>query len=170
MPAAVTCRSTVGAVVRTKAKVNAKWVGRIIHFQPGQSDVESSRRQRCCFGGKDQTTLPLTEWQPVPMLNTKPTGDLYWRERFWVGGQWAYSLIIGAPRITLRMGEAAHRPVVRGSDSHNGNVPASYDENDAVLDPTRRHLVMLFLIFLDPGAGFIDPRRTVHKAEPRTRS
>jgi hypothetical protein len=57
------------------------------------------------------------------MLNTKPTGDLYWRERFWVGGQWAYSLIIGAPRITLRMGEAAHRAVVRGSDSHKGNVP-----------------------------------------------
>jgi hypothetical protein len=31
-------------------------------------------------------------------------------------------------------------------------LDASYDENDAVFDPTRRHLVLLFLISLDPGA------------------
>jgi hypothetical protein len=32
-------------------------------------------------------------------------------------------------------------------------LDASYDENDAVLDSTQRHLVLLFLILLDPGAG-----------------
>jgi len=31
-------------------------------------------------------------------------------------------------------------------------LDASYDEHD-VLDPTRRHLVLLFLILLDPGTG-----------------
>jgi hypothetical protein len=34
-----------------------------------------------------------TDWHRVPMLHTRPIGFLYWRERFWAGDQWVYSLI-----------------------------------------------------------------------------
>jgi hypothetical protein len=52
---------------------------------------------RAAFGyvvfGETGTILLWTDWQRVPMLHAQPIGFLYWRERFWAGDQWVYSLI-----------------------------------------------------------------------------
>jgi DNA polymerase III epsilon subunit-like protein len=41
-------------------------------------------------GSNDRATW--TDWQRVPTLHMRPIGFLYWRERFWAGDQWVYSL------------------------------------------------------------------------------
>jgi hypothetical protein len=73
-------------------------------------------------------------------------------------------------RAELQFGILTVREATRtkGMSLIGRSLNASYNENDAVLDPTWRHLVLLFLILVDPGAGFIGPRRTVRKAELRT--
>jgi hypothetical protein len=88
----------------------------------------------CCphsetLSGPDQwgTDGPDASGRPQGVLRfvrlVRPeNARLFWRHRLCVYSETVPQLQGGAPRITLRMGEAAHG-VVRGSDSHKGNVP-----------------------------------------------